>query len=162
MYIEPKKVVTVDFELRDEDGNLIDGSRDGGEALTYIHGIGMMIPALEQELAGRKVGERIQCVIPPEKAYGLRDEELILVVDRADLEELEPLQIGMQVIRQDDDGEEDALTIVEFDDAEVTLDANHPMAGATLHFDVLVTGIREATDEELDHGHVHGPGGHHH
>ena len=161
MIIEQNKVVSMHYKLSDKDGNVIDHS-EGREPLAYIQGIGNLIPGLEQELEGKTIGDKFSAVIKPEDAYGTRDEELIRVVPKSGFQGEEEMTVGMQV--QIDTGEQGlaiaTLTAIEGDD--ITLDLNHPLADLELHFDVDIQEIREATEEELAHGHVHGPGGHQH
>lgn len=161
MQVAKHKVVTIDYTVKDTAGDVIDSS-DGGEPLAYIHGTGNLIPGLESALEGKSEGDSVNASIPPEQAYGERDEDLVQAVPRelfqTGEQELHP---GMRFQAQSDEGPQ-VVTVVEVGDEEVTVDANHPLAGATLNFDVTVVGVRDATSEELDHGHVHGPGGHHH
>lgn len=159
MEISKHKVVTMDYTLTDEQGNTIDTS-DGREPLAYIHGVGGIIPGLEAALEGRSPGEQLQVKIAPEDGYGDRDETLLQVVPR-DRFDVEDVNVGMQFHAQAEDGVS-VVTVVAVSDAEVTVDANHPLAGVTLNFDVEVKDVRDATEEELSHGHVHGPGGHEH
>lgn len=161
MQVAKNKVVTIDYTVTDEQGAVIDSS-NGGEPLAYIHGIGNLIPGLESALEGKDQGENVNASIPPEQAYGERSEELMQVVprERFDTGEQE-LQPGMRFQAQSDQGAQ-VVTVVDVNDKEVTVDANHPLAGSTLNFAVTVVDVRDATAEELDHGHVHGPGGHQH
>jgi len=159
MQIAKDKVVTMEYTLTDPEGTTIDTSR-GREPLAYLHGAGGIIPGLEAALEGRSSGEHLQVTIAPEDAYGERDERLLQVVPR-DRFDVEDVQVGMQFHAQSDQGVH-VVTVVAVTDDEVTVDANHPLAGVTLKFDVEVVDVRDATEEELAHGHVHGPGGHHH
>ena len=166
MNIEKNSVVTIHYTLKDGDNKVIDAS-NGKEPLVYLHGAGMMIPTLEEALAGRTRGDQFQISIPPEKAYGLRDETRIEKIPAREFQEFHdseeegPLEIGMQFEVETDEGPL-VLTVLEIGADEITVDANHPLAGQTLNFDVEVTEIRSASAEELEHGHVHGHGGHHH
>lgn len=159
MQISKHKVVTMDYTLTDEKGNTIDTS-DGREPLAYIHGVGGIIPGLEAALEGRNPGEQLQVKVAPEDGYGDRDESLLQVVPR-DRFDVEDVNVGMQFHAQSEGGVS-VVTVVAVTDEEVTVDANHPLAGVTLNFDVEVKEVRDATEEELAHGHVHGPGGHEH
>lgn len=159
MEISKHKVVTMDYTLTDEQGTTIDTS-EGREPLAYIHGVGNIIPGLEAALEGRSAGEQLQVKIAPEDGYGDRDESLLQVVPR-DRFDVEDVNVGMQFHAQSDDGV-NVVTVVAVTDQDVTVDANHPLAGVTLNFDVEVKEVRDATEEELAHGHVHGPGGHEH
>ncbi|MBF0278681.1 MAG: peptidylprolyl isomerase [SAR324 cluster bacterium] len=161
MKIEKNKVASIDYTLKDNNGEVMDTS-EGGEPLAYIHGIGNLIPGLENELEGKKEGDSFKITIEPGDAYGFRDDELTQVAPRSAFEGVEePLEVGMQFRVQAEEGEQIA-TVVDIDGDNITLDANHPMAGETLNFDVSIVSIREATEEELEHGHPHGPGGTHH
>lgn len=160
MQIARNHVVTIDYRLTDGQGTLLDTS-EGRGPLAYVHGTESLIPGLERELEGKRGGDQLAVTIPPEEAYGLRDESRVRRVPRSDLPpQIEP-EVGMQLRAESSAGVE-ILTVVEVDETNVQLDANHPLAGMTLHFDVTVREVRAATAEELAHGHVHGPGGHAH
>ena len=148
------------YTLKDEKGVTLDTS-DGRDPLAYIQGIGNIIPGLEKEMEGKQVGDKLQAVIAPEEAYGVRQENLMQKVPKSGFQGDEELTLGMQVQVGTQNGTAIA-TVAAIEGEDVTLDLNHPLADVTLHFDVEVMEIREATKEELDHGHVHGPGGHHH
>lgn len=162
MTIENHRVVNIHYTLRSADGEVLDSS-EGRDALAYIQGIGNLIPGLEAQLAGKSKGDKVKAVIAPADAYGEYDDQLVHLVPLSGFQSAdgEQLQVGMQV--QVDTGQGHAIaTVTGIEGDDVTLDLNHPLAGAELHFDVEIMNVREATDEELDHGHVHGPGGHHH
>ncbi len=161
MQIASQKVATIDYTLTDDQGTELDSSKDG-EPLAYIQGIGNLIPGLEEALEGKSAGDELSVSIQPEQAYGKRDEELLQTVPRAHFEGVDELQVGMQFRASSGDGEERVVTVVEIGDEQVTVDGNHPLAGQILNFEVKIVEVRDATQEELDHGHVHGPGGHHH
>ncbi len=160
MQVSAQKVVYIHYTLTGENGEVIDSSV-GQEPLAYIHGHGNIIPGLENALSGKTAGEKIQVTIPPEQAYGDRDEDLIQSVPIEAFHGVDEILPGMQFHTETPDGVQ-LVTVVNVNGNEVILDGNHPMSGLTLNFDVEVTDIREATEEELHHGHVHGPGGHHH
>lgn len=149
------------YKLTDKDGALIDSS-ERREPLAYIQGIGALVPGLESEIEGKTKGDKFNAVVAPEHAYGNRDESLIRVVPKSGFQGEEEMTIGMQV--QIDTGEQGMAiaTLTKIEGEDVTLDLNHPLADMELHFDIDVVDVREAEKEELDHGHVHGPGGHHH
>ncbi|MFZ5860537.1 MAG: FKBP-type peptidyl-prolyl cis-trans isomerase [Spirochaetota bacterium] len=153
MEIKKDRVVTIDYTLRDDTGRLIDSSA-GSEPLVYLHGNENIIPGLEKELEGKNPGEAIECSIKPGDAYGDRDEALVFKVQKKDFGENVEVAPGMQFEAHGENGVQ-IVTVVKVDGEEVTLDANHPLAGETLHFDVKVVDVREATPEELEHGHVH-------
>jgi FKBP-type peptidyl-prolyl cis-trans isomerase SlyD len=161
MQIASNKVATLHYTLKDDKGALIESSV-GNEPLTYIHGIGNLIPGLEAKLEGKQAGEKLSVVVKPEDAYGARDEELIEEVDRAEFDAGEELEVGKEFQYDDEDGNVFHVRIVELSDSKVKIDGNHPLAGQTLAFDVEVLDVREASKEELEHGHVHGEHGHHH
>lgn len=160
MQIEKNKVATIEYTLKNNDGDVLDTS-EGNDPMTYIQGIGNLIPGLEDALAGKGVGDEVQVTIPPEKAYGLPDAELVQVVERNVFQGVDDLQVGMQFQAQSDQGTQ-VIWITDIEGDQVTIDGNHPLAGETLNFDVKVVDVRDASAEELDHGHVHGPGGHQH
>src|SRR3569833_1096878 len=139
MRVAKHKVVSIDYTLTDGQGTVIDSS-SGQQPLVYIHGLGNIIPGLEVALEGKSTGEHVNAVIAPEQAYGERNESLVQHLARAVFDTAED--------------------VVEGDQA--TIDGNHPLAGMTLHFDVTIADVRDASEEEISHGHAHGPGGHDH
>ena len=160
MQIAKHAVVSIDYTLTDDNGEMLDTSK-GAEPLVYMQGIGNLIPGLEKALEGRQSGDQLRVSIPPEEAYGLRDDENMEEVPLDSFEGNEELEVGMQVEVQHEHGMH-LMTIAAIGDETITLDANHPLAGETLNFDVTVVDVRAATAEELQHGHAHGGGGHHH
>lgn len=160
MHISKHKVVMMDYTLKDDEGTVIDTSQ-GRAPLAYIHGMGQMIPGLEEALEGHSTGENFNVRVDPDKAYGQRDENLLQAVPRELFKGVDELKPGMQFEAETQNGRE-VVTVVNVEDEQVVVDTNHPLAGVTLNFDVTVVDVREATEQELDHGHVHGPGGHHH
>ena len=158
MMISKDKVVTIDYSLTDEEGELIDSSV-GEEPLVYLHGHHGIIPGLEQALTGRRVGDKLEVSIPPEEGYGDWDEDLVEVVGVEDFDDPEELEIGTQFETMTEEGTRLA-TVIDIEGDEITVDLNHPLAGMTLNFDVTVLEVRDATAEELAHGHVHGHGAH--
>ncbi|MGY6216825.1 FKBP-type peptidyl-prolyl cis-trans isomerase [Methylolobus aquaticus] len=159
MQISLNKVVHIHYTLTDNDGEVLDSSQ-GSDPMAYIHGMGNIISGLEEALTGRKVGDRFQVSVPPEEAYGVRDNDLVQKVPKSAFHGVDEVLPGMQFHAESSEGMQ-LVTVIEVEGDTVMLDGNHPMAGMTLNFDVEVTGIRNATPEELDHGHVHGAGGHH-
>lgn len=153
MQITKHKVVTIDYTLTDTQGTLIDTSK-GAEPLSYLQGTDSIIPGLEAALEGRSAGEEFTVSIPPESGYGQRNESLLLVVPRAAFQGVEQLEAGMQFLANTGSSQK-MFTIVDIADEEVKVDGNHPLAGMTLNFDVTVREVREATVDELSHGHVH-------
>jgi FKBP-type peptidyl-prolyl cis-trans isomerase SlyD len=158
--IEKNRVVSLHYTLRDEQGSVIDSSSGRGP-LSYLHGKGNIIPGLEQALAGKAAGDKLDVTVAPEEGYGARDERLVQIVPRSKFGEVAELAPGMQVRTTGPRGPR-IVTVTRVDRDFVTVDANHPLAGRTLHFSVEVAEVRKATHEEVSHGHVHGPGGHHH
>jgi len=159
MTIQRNKVVTINYTLTDETGSLIESS-EGQEPLTYLHGVGNLIPGLEASLEGKSAGASMKVSVPPEEAYGVWDQEKVMDIPKSQFSGVESVEAGMQFSVQSEAGEE-VVTVSKVEGDTVTIDANHPLAGKTLTFDVTIVGIRDATAEELDHGHVHGHGGHH-
>jgi FKBP-type peptidyl-prolyl cis-trans isomerase SlyD len=162
MQVAKNVVVIIDYTLKNDAGNVIDSSKsEGREPLPYIHGMGGLIPGLEKALEGKNPGDNVNVSIAPEEAYGLRNEKLVNSVPKSAFGNA-AIIVGAQFRTQDKQGHSQVVTVTKIDADTVTIDANHPLAGATLHFDVTIKDVRQATDEELTHGHVHGPGGHHH
>jgi len=161
MQIGKDKVVEIDYTLTDPSGNVLDTSRERGP-LAYLHGTGNIIPGLEQALEGKGTGDALQVRIPPDKAYGEKDPKMVQAVPRAAFRGISDIKPGMQFQAESGGGQKQLVTVVGVTDDQVTVDANHPLAGVTLNFDVNVRNVRDATSEELQHGHVHGPGGHQH
>ena len=147
------RVVSMDYSLH-IDGELVDTS-EGGEPLDYLHGAGNIIPGLESELDGMAVGETKSVTVAPEAGYGEHDPEAFMDVPRREFPAEIPLEIGTELQLQDQDGQPMYARIDEINDDTVTLDFNHPLAGKELHFEVTIMAIREPTEEELAHGHVH-------
>jgi FKBP-type peptidyl-prolyl cis-trans isomerase SlyD len=160
VHIEKNRVVRLDYTLRDEQGTVLDSSSGRG-SLSYLHGKGNIIPGLEQALAGKSAGDKLDVTVQPEQGYGARDERLVQIIARAKFGEVANLAPGMQVRANGPRGPR-LVTVVRVDRDFVTVDGNHPLAGRTLHFSLAVAEVRKATHEEITHGHVHGPGGHHH
>ncbi|MFO7850765.1 MAG: peptidylprolyl isomerase [Spirochaetia bacterium] len=154
MQIEPEKVVSIDYTLKDDNGNVLDTSKES-QPLSFIYGKGSIIPGLEKALEGKAPGEEISVTVEPEEGYGEYDESLIIQVTKDKFQDPDNVQEGMQVQAQSQDGNVQILTVKSVEGDQVTLDANHPLAGQRLSFDVAVAEVREPSQEELDHGHVH-------
>ena len=161
MVVAKDKVVAIDYTLKDPDGQILDQSEDG-QPLSYLHGAGMIIEGLEAALEGKSTDDALQVVVEPTDGYGEFDEGLRQQVPRSEFADIEDLEVGMQFRVNAEDDEFIVVTVVDVNDDEVTVDGNHQLAGITLHFDVKVREIRDATEEEIEHGHPHGPGGHEH
>ena len=158
--IQKNSVVSIDYTLKNNEGTVIDTS-SGRSPLTYMHGSGALIPGMENALEGKSEGDDFSISIEPTEAYGDHDKNLLHKVDRKELEHLPNLETGMEIeVLADNDPM--VMTIVEISDEVVVLDGNHPLAGQTLNFSIQVRNIREASAEEISHGHVHGPDGHDH
>lgn len=160
MKIASNHVVSIDYTLKSNEGDIIDSSEDRAP-LEYIQGVGNLIPGLEKELEGKEAGDKVNAVVAPEEGYGIRNEELVQTVQKSQFQNPGDVREGAQF--QVQAGEQVRIaTITDVEGDDVTLDLNHPLAGETLHFDVEVKEVREASAEELDHGHVHGEQGHQH
>lgn len=157
--IEDGQVVSIHYKLTNDSGEVIDSS-EGGDPLTYLHGHRNIVPGLERELTGKSVGDQFEAVVPPELGYGIRDDAKVSTVPRAEIA-IEDLKEGTKLQANTPEGPA-VFTVAKITETEITLDANHPLADVTLNFAIEVTGVRPAEQVELDHGHVHGPGGHHH
>ncbi len=160
MQIAQDKVVLIHYTLRNDSGEVLDSS-SGGDALAYLHGQGNIIPGLEKALEGKQAGYKLSVKVEPAEGYGQRDAQLVQQVPRRQFGGAN-VQPGMQFHAQTSQGQNRVVTVKSIVGDMVTVDGNHPLAGENLHFDVEVTDVRDATAEELEHGHVHGPGGHHH
>ncbi len=159
MQVSTNNVVTMHYTLTDPSGEVIDSSRDK-EPLAYLHGHGNIIPGLEKQLEGKAAGESISANVPAAEGYGERSEDLIVDASRSQFPEDVELEPGMRFQAQTPSGPRVAQ-ITAIDGDKVTVDTNHPLAGVDLKFDVDVVDVREASKEEIDHGHIHtGENGH--
>jgi FKBP-type peptidyl-prolyl cis-trans isomerase SlyD len=154
MKISDNSVVSIHYKLTNDEGVLIDTS-EGSDPLVYMHGTDSLIPGLERELTGKAAGEQFQVRILPEDGYGLVDEELIDTIDRSVLDGIDDIQVGMQLESKDPEGDIRYVIVQALTESTVTLNANAPLAGHVLNFDVSIDGVREALPEEIDHGHPH-------
>ncbi len=153
MQIAKNAVVAIDYTLRDTDGEVLDASPEG-QPLQYLHGAGNIIPGLEKALEGKAAGDDVDVSIPPADAYGERDERLQQDVPKSMFEGVEQIEAGMRFQAQTQSGPQ-VVTVAAVTGDQVTVDANHPLAGQTLNFKVKVSDVRAASDEEIEHGHVH-------
>jgi FKBP-type peptidyl-prolyl cis-trans isomerase SlyD len=158
MKIAQHVVASLEYTLKDDDGEVIDTS-EGQGALSYIHGIGNLVPGLEKELDGKGAGDELTVRVEPAEGYGEHDDEMIQVVSRDEMPPDMEIVVGMQLQAESEDEVHD-VTVISVEGKDITLDANHPLAGVPLNFEVKVVEVRDATAEELEHGHVHGPEGH--
>jgi FKBP-type peptidyl-prolyl cis-trans isomerase SlyD len=159
MTIKKHSVVAIDYELKDPQGGVLD--RSDGEPLVYLHGAGNIIIGLEEQLEGKAVGDQVNAVVEPEKGYGQPIDALIQTVPKAAFGGVDNIEVGMRFQAETERGAV-PVQVTKIEDDMVTVDGNHPLAGQQLHFDVTVRDIREASEEEIEHGHAHGPGGHQH
>lgn len=161
MQIAPQKAVSIEYTLTNDAGEVIDSSV-GGAPLVYLHGANAIIVGLERALEGKSVGDQIQIAISPADAYGEYSPELVATLNRSMFEGVDQLEVGMQFHASAPDGGVQIVTVRDIDGDEIIVDGNHPLAGMRLNFDVKVIDVRDASPEELAHGHIHGEGGHHH
>ena len=159
MNIEDKKVVLVHYTLKNDAGDVLDTS-DGQDPLAYLHGAGNIIPGLEAELKGKKAGDKVDAVIKPEDGYGTRRDELVQTVPLSNFDQPDQVKVGVQFYVEGPEGVMMA-TVTAMEGDSVTVDLNHPLADTTLHFAVEIIEVREPTEDELNHGHVHGEGCNH-
>lgn len=159
MQIAQDAAVSIHYTLSDDKGEKLDAS--DGTPLTYLHGNGNLIPGLERELEGKAAGDKLSVKIAAADAYGEYDKALVQRVPRRSLKGVGNVQVGMQLHTQAAHGVR-AVTVTQVAGDMVTIDGNHPLAGQNLNFDVEIAEVRAGTEEELAHGHVHGPGGHDH
>ncbi len=160
MKIANDTIASIHYTLTNTAGDVIDAS-PAGQPLTYLHGASNIVQGLEQALAGRSAGDRFEVAVAPEEGYGPRHAHLIQLVPHDAFHGVDTLEPGMQFEAQGGQGST-MVMVTKVDTGGVTVDGNHPLAGETLHFAIAVADVRVASDEELEHGHVHGAGGHHH
>ena len=160
MQIGERTVASFHYTLTNDAGTVIDTSADRAP-LTYLHGAGNIVPGLEKEMNGRKAGDVFKVVVAPDEGYGMPNPMMIQVVPKEAFQGVDTLEVGMEFQAQTPQGPM-SVAIAKIEGDEVTVDGNHPLAGQTLHFAIEVTDVRDASLEELSHGHVHGEGGHHH
>jgi len=160
MQISNNCVVSIAYTLKDDNDTIIDQSTDG--SFCYLHGASNIIPGLEDALTGRSKGDELSVTVPPEQGYGVRDAARVQDVPREMFPADQEIQPGMQFHAQGPDGQMIVVMVARVEDDTVTVDGNHPLAGEQLNFQVTIMDVRDATTEEIEHGHVHGPGGHHH
>jgi len=162
MQVAANSIVSFHYTLTDAaNGETIDTSRERGEALTILAGRGQLIPGVEKGLEGKVVGDKFVLVITPEEGYGVRNDQAIQRLSKKYFPNADRLKDGDQVVLQTKFGPQQ-VRVLKVGGSVIDIDTNHPLAGVTLNFDIEITEVREATEEELAHGHAHGPGGHHH
>jgi FKBP-type peptidyl-prolyl cis-trans isomerase SlyD len=160
MQIEENKVVKIEYTVKTEEGVLVDTS-EGNEPLAYLHGHKNIIPGLESALVGKAIEDELSVTVTPDEAYGERHEQLIKEVPMQAFQGVDKVEPGMQFNAESPQGPQ-LITVTKVEGDTVTVDGNHPLAGVTLNFDVKVVEVRDASEEELSHGHVHGAGGQEH
>jgi len=156
MKIEQNKVVIMHYAVMDSEDTLIDSSYDHSP-LAIIHGTGYLIPGLEKALIGHEAKDTFEVSVAADDAYGQRHDELVQTVSRELMQGVEDLEVGTQLRASTDQGEQTVI-VIDVNDDEITVDGNHPLAGIDLKFDVEILEVRDATEEELAHGHVHAEG----
>jgi FKBP-type peptidyl-prolyl cis-trans isomerase SlyD len=161
MKVEKDAVVSFHYHLSDETGAEVENSRDR-EPMAIMFGHNNIIAGLEQAMVGHEAGDRFDVVVPPDQAYGERREDAAQRVPKKYFRDADHLQPGMTTVLNTKDGRQQMVTVTKVGSSVIDVDTNHPMAGKTLRFDIEITDVRAATEEELAHGHVHGPGGHAH
>jgi len=153
-------VATIHYTLKNSAGDVLDSS-ENAEPLPYLHGAQNIVPGLEKELAGKTTGDKLSVIVKPEEGYGDYSKELLQELPRTMFSGVDTIEVGMEFHAETQHGRQ-VVAVTKVEDETVTVDGNHPLAGQDLHFDVEILEVREATKEEIDHGHVHGPGGHDH
>jgi FKBP-type peptidyl-prolyl cis-trans isomerase SlyD len=149
--IEPNARVVLDYTLRGTDDDVIDASdSEGGEPIIYVHGYGMLVPGLERALTGLAVGDERDVIVSPEEGFGERDEELVLEIDRSEVPRPDAVTVGDELVAESPQGDEAVMRVVEVTEDAVVLDGNHPLAGETLRYSVIVREVRPATEEEIE------------
>jgi len=159
LLIGKNAVVGINYTLTNDAGEVMDTS-EGREPLVYLHGSNNLIPGLEKELEGKTQGQSFKVTIPPGEAYGESNPELVQTLPLEMFKGVENVEPGMGFTAQGPQGQQH-IVVTAVNGEEVTVDGNHPMAGKTLHFDVEIMSVREASDEEVEHGHVHDGSEHH-
>ena len=160
LMIGDNSVVSIHYTLKNDEGEVMDSS-EGKAPLQYLHGNNNLIPGLESELTGKATGAKFEASIAPEQAYGERRDDFIQVISKEMFQGVENVEPGMTFVAQGEGGAQRQVRVTEVDGDNVTIDANHPMAGLTLNFTVEVVDVREATPQEIEHGHVHQGGADH-
>ena len=160
MKIENNKVVGIEYTLKDKDGAVVDSNVCSGEPLFFIQGLGTIVPGLERAMNGKTLGESFDVEIKAVDGYGEHDPSRSRKVPRSVVGDMD-VKVGMMLQATGPEGAS-VVTVAEVTDTDIEIDGNHPMAGRDLFFSIKVAEIRDATEEELSHGHIHGPGGHHH
>ncbi|MGB4498418.1 MAG: peptidylprolyl isomerase [Methylococcaceae bacterium] len=161
MQIKNNTAVSIHYTLTNDAGEIIDSSIESGEPLSYLHGTGSIISGLEAALHGRNTGDKFKAHIPASDAYGQVFEDRVQVISREMFDGIDNIEVGMQFHADVSEGP-GIVTVVAVEGDNITIDGNHPLAGMPLNFDIEIVEVRDATEEEIEHGHIHGAGGHHH
>jgi FKBP-type peptidyl-prolyl cis-trans isomerase SlyD len=161
MLIAANKAVSIDYTLTNDAGEVIDSSA-GGAPLAYLQGAGNIIVGLEKALEGKQAGDELTVSVEPQEAYGEYSAELVATLGRDMFEGVDQMEVGMQFHASAPDGGMQIVTVRALEGDDVIVDGNHPLAGQRLTFAVKVVSVRDASAEEVAHGHIHGEGGHHH
>ena len=154
LLIGKNSVVSVHYKLTDDDGKVLDSS-DGSKPMAYLHGAGNIVPGLEKALVGKAEGDSLKVRVEPAEGYGEVNPDGIKTIERAAFEGVESVEAGMMFEAKAPDGTSQTIVVKKVEGDDVTIDINHPLAGVALNFDIKIVGVREATKEELDHGHTH-------
>jgi len=161
MPLKSNQVVTMNFTLKDDTGSILD-STEGNEPFSFISGGNQILPKLEEKVGEMLIGSKKDVVLKPEDGYGTYQEDAVRIVKRSEFPEDIEIGKGMSFLAKSPQGKDMQFLVKEINGDDITVDFNHPLAGKTLHFNLELLNLRDATQEELDHGHVHGAGGHHH
>ena len=161
MPLEANKVVTMNYILKDGDGVVIDSTDEAGP-FSFISGGQQILPKLEEEVGNMIIGSKKTVNLAPSEAYGEYDKNAVQTIDKSSFPEGTNIEVGVSYFTSTPDGQQVRFTITKVMGEVVTVDFNHPLAGRDLEFEVELLDVRDATPEELEHGHVHGPGGHQH
>ncbi len=161
MSIKPDQVVTIQYTVKDEDGKVVDATGEDN-SYSFLSGQNQILPKLEETISDMLIGSTKTIELSPEEAYGDYQEDAVQQVNRSDFPEGTQLEVGMSFVANMADGKQLPFVITAVDGDDITIDFNHPLAGKKLTFEVKLIDVRDATPEELAHGHVHGPGGHAH
>jgi FKBP-type peptidyl-prolyl cis-trans isomerase SlyD len=161
MPLKSNQVVTMNFILKDDAGNVLD-STEGNEPFSFISGGNQILPKLEEKVGEMLIGSKKEVVLNPEDGYGIYQEDAVRIVKRTEFPEDIEIGKGMSFLAKSPQGKDMQFLVKEINGDDIMVDFNHPLAGKILHFNLELLNLRDATQEELDHGHVHGAGGHHH
>lgn len=155
--IGENSVVSLHYKLTDDKGKVLDSS-EGAEPLSYLHGAGNIVPGLEKALVGKQEGDSLKVRVEPSEGYGDLNPDKIKTIERAAFEGIESVEVGMAFDAKSPDGTKQHIVVKKVEGDAITIDANHPLAGVPLNFEIQIVGVREATEEERTHGHAHGDG----